>query len=84
MAKNFTLEKVVKEFPKILGYRFRSVDYKYLRSLWLLGKILEIFGLEINFFKNPENCKISMGDSGKIVEIIQEIRAKLTFVGRNL
>ena len=45
---------------------------------------MEISGLKINFKKNAKNRHISIGDSGKMIGIMEEMRPKVTTRRRNL
>ena len=54
-----------------MGFRFR----RFVSINMIPAKILEIFGLQCDFFTNSQN---SMGDFGKMVGVMEEMRPKVT------
>ena len=79
--RNFGFEKLPKKIPKNQGYRSRSADSENMACLWCWGNILEKFGLKTHLLKNPKNCHISPSVSRKTVEVMEEMRPKVTFGG---
>ena len=75
------LKKLPKKIPTNQGNRSRRADSENMVSLWSWGNIFEKFGLKTHLLKNPKNCHISPSVSRKTVEVMEEMRPKVTFGG---
>ena len=76
-------KKLLKNFKKNQGHKSRRSDSKTTACLGSRDSILGTSASKFNFFENSENCNM-VGDSGKIVGVIEEIEPKVTSRVRNL
>ena len=77
-------KKLSKNPQKILECRFRRADSKNIAYLRSQSNILDILGPKLDFLKELKNCHISIGDSRKMVRIIEEMMANLTSGSQNI